>query len=56
MRIVLVFLVVTGAALIAAGAVRPELFVLSLLGLLISTGAAAVALATLRPPGARPRF
>jgi hypothetical protein len=45
MRILLATLSAGGLALIAAGAVSPGLFVLSLLGMLVLTGTAVVGLA-----------
>jgi hypothetical protein len=56
MRIVFLVLVAAGVALVTVGAVVPELFVLSLLGMLVLTGTASVALAGAahhpRPPHA----
>ncbi len=55
MRILFVFLVITGVALLTVGAVIPELFVLALLGMLVLMGTASVALAGMhqpRPPSA----
>ena len=46
MRILFLFLLVAGVALVTVGAVVPELFVLSLLGMLVIAGTASVALAT----------
>ncbi|TQN41930.1 hypothetical protein FHU33_1319 [Blastococcus colisei] len=45
MRTLLLFLLATGVALVTIGAAEPELFVLSLLGMLIIAGTASVALA-----------
>ena len=45
MRTLIAFLLLVGAALLVAGAAVPQLFVLSLLGLLVLTGTASVALA-----------
>ncbi|MGY2128669.1 hypothetical protein [Blastococcus sp. SYSU DS0617] len=53
MRTLIAFLLLLGAALLVAGAVVPELFVLSLLGLLVLTGTASVALAAMGPRGPR---
>jgi hypothetical protein len=53
MRTLLVLMLVVGATLLVVGAVSPELFVLSLLGLVVLTGTASVALAAMGPPGPR---
>jgi hypothetical protein len=53
MRTLLTVLVLAGVALLITGTAAPELFVLSLLGLLVLTGAASVALAAMGPPGPR---
>lgn len=53
MRTLLTFLLMAGVALLVAGAAVPQLFVLSLLGLLVLTGTASVALAAMGPPGPR---
>ena len=45
MRTLLLILLAVGVALVTIGAVEPELFVLSLLGMLVLTGTASVALA-----------
>lgn len=45
MRMLLLLLLAVGVALLMTGAVVPELFVLSLLGLVVLTGTASVALA-----------
>jgi hypothetical protein len=45
MRSLLVFLLAVGVTLVTIGAVVPELFVLSLLGMLVIAGTASVALA-----------
>lgn len=50
MRTLLVVLLAVGAVLLVAGAVAPQLFVLSLLGLVVITGTASVALAAMGPP------
>ena len=54
MRILLTFLSLVGVTLLVVGAVVPQLFVLSLLGLLVLTGTASVALAAMGPPGLPP--
>jgi hypothetical protein len=46
MRIFLLILLAAGVALMTIGAAVPELFVLSLLGMLVIAGTASVALAT----------
>lgn len=51
MRTLLTFLSVVGAVLLVVGAVVPQLFVLSLLGLVVLTGTASAALAAMGPPG-----
>jgi hypothetical protein len=53
MRTLIAFLLLVGTALLVAGAVDPELFVLSLLGLLVLTGTASAALASMKPPDPR---
>ncbi len=50
MRTLLVFLLIVGTVLLVVGAAAPQLFVLSLLGLLLLAGTASVALAGLGPP------
>lgn len=45
MRTLLLFLLAAGVALVTVGAVVPDLFVLSLLGMVVIAGAASVALA-----------
>ena len=50
MRTLLVFLLLVGTVLLVVGATAPQLFVLSLLGLLLLTGTASVALVGLGPP------
>ena len=47
MRILLAILSAVAIALVAAGAVSPGLFVLSLLGMLVLTGTAAIGVAAL---------
>jgi hypothetical protein len=46
MRTLLLILLAVGVALVTIGAVQPELFVLSLLGMLVIAGTASVALAS----------
>lgn len=53
MRTLLAVLLLAGVVLLVAGAAVPELFVLSLLGLLVLAGTASVALAAMGPPGPR---
>ena len=45
MRVLVVLLTVTGVALLVVGAVDPQLFVFSLLGMVVLTGVAAVSVA-----------
>lgn len=45
MRVLLAVLLAAGLALLVVGAVQPQLFVLSLLGMLVLTGTAAAAVA-----------
>jgi hypothetical protein len=45
MRVLLAVLIAAGLALLVVGAIDPQLFVLSLLGMLLLTGTAAVAVA-----------
>jgi hypothetical protein len=51
MRTLFTFLFLVGVTLLVVGAADPQLFVLSLLGLLVLTGTASVALAAMGPPG-----
>lgn len=51
MRILLLLLLAAGVTLLMIGAVVPELFVLSLLGMVVLTGTASVALAGMEHPG-----
>ena len=45
MRVLLAVLIAAGLTLLVVGAIEPQLFVLSLLGMLVLTGTAAVAVA-----------
>ena len=55
MRTLLVLLFTISLLLVSVGAVVPELFVLSLLGMALLTGTGAVALASMHP-GPRPHY
>ncbi|RZU32625.1 hypothetical protein [Blastococcus saxobsidens] len=55
MRTLLTLLFLVGVMLLVVGAVVPQLFVLSLLGLVVLTGTASVTLAAMGPPG-QPRL
>ncbi len=54
MRTLITALFLVGLTLLVVGAVTPQLFVLSLLGLVLLTGTASVALAAMGPPGRPP--
>jgi membrane-bound ClpP family serine protease len=56
MRALLVTLMALGLALVVAGAVTPDLFVLSLLGMLVLAGTASVAIAGSMQNGPRPHY
>jgi hypothetical protein len=56
MRTLFLFLVTVAVGLLTIGAVVPELFVLSLLGMVLLAGTASVALATMQDPGPHPHY
>lgn len=56
MRRLLAIPLVAGLALLVAGAVAPDRFVLALLGMALLAGAAGLSMASLHGPGPRPHY